>query len=173
MWEEVNVAVKRHHDPPRFCTIPAYEWSPARVTRSTIAPYGDHNIYFEHEGMPMFKAEDSDAHTLPKLYRKLEGLDEPKTQIIPHVGGAISNWDFHHPEFENLGEIFSVHGSFEAFGEIALQKGYTVGFIGAADSHNGQVGGFPPGECTGSLYSWRIDRSLCFRAESRSLVGQL
>ncbi len=149
MWREVNTSVRQHHDPPAFCTIPAYEWSPARTTLSTIEPYGDHNIYYEREGMPLFMAGDPDSNTLPKLYRHLEQIRETGVQVIPHVGGAIGNWDFHHSGLENLGEIFSVHGSFEAFGEIALKRGYTIGFVGAADSHNGQVGGFPPGMAMG------------------------
>jgi hypothetical protein len=150
MWQEVNAAVRRNHDPPRFCTIPAYEWSPARVTISTIEPFGDHNIYYGHEGMPIHLAENPGSNTLPKLHRIMEELQNQTTvQMIPHVGGAVGNWEYHHPGLENLGEIFSVHGGFEAFGEIALMSGYTVGFVGAADSHNGQVGGFPPGNAAG------------------------
>ncbi|UCG16530.1 MAG: DUF3604 domain-containing protein [Phycisphaerales bacterium] len=149
MWREVNAAVQRHHDPPRFCTVPAYEWSPARATLSTTAPYGDHNVYFEKHGARISKAEDADSHTLPKLYRCLDAVRDTRVQVIPHVGGAIGNWDYHHPAFETLAEIYSVHGGFEAFGEIALQKGYTVGFVGASDSHSGQIGGFPPGNVAG------------------------
>jgi hypothetical protein len=66
-------------------------------------------------------------------------------KVIPHVGGAIGNWEIHDPDLESLGEIYSVHGSFEQFGQIALDKGYHIGFVGAADAHNGQIGGFPPG----------------------------
>jgi hypothetical protein len=147
MWEEVNEAVHRNNDPPRFVTIPAYEWSPARVSLSTIEPFGDHNIYYEHEGMPLHMAEHPNSNTLPKIYEIMEALQHQTTvQMIPHVGGAIGNWEYHHPGLENLGEIFSVHGG---FGEIALSHGHTVGFVGAADSHNGQVGGFPPGNALG------------------------
>ncbi len=150
MWEEVNAAVKRNHDPPIFLTVPAYEWSPARVTISTIQPYGDHNVYYEDEDMPIFQAEHELSNTLPKLYDLLKQVREKTAvQTIPHVGGAVGNWEYHDPLLENLCEVFSVHGSFEAFGEIALQKGYTVGFVGAADSHNGQIGGFLPGNADG------------------------
>ena len=38
-----------------------------------------------------------------------------------------------------------MHGSFENFGQLALDKGYHVGFVAASDSHSGQVGGFNPG----------------------------
>ena len=149
MWNRVRDAARRHHDPPRFCTIPAYEWSPARVTRSTIAPFGDHNIFYTEDDMPLFMAEDPESNTLPKLYRKLEKLSREQVQVIPHVGGAISNWDYHHPGLEKICEIFSVHGSFEEFGLSALEKGYLLGFIGASDSHSGQVGGFTPGNVEG------------------------
>lgn len=150
MWDEVNAAVARNDDPPAFITIPAYEWSPARVSLSTIEPYGDHNIYYGEEGMPIHIAEDPDSNTLPELYAIMEEHQHhTAVQMIPHVGGAVGNWEYHHPGLENLGEIFSVHGSFEAFGEIALRNGYTVGFVGAADAHNGQIGGFPPGNVMG------------------------
>jgi len=150
MWEEVNAAVKRNHDPPHFLTVPAYEWSPARVTISTIQPYGDHNVYYEDEGMPIFQSGHEDANTLPELYGLLNDVRKRTTvQTIPHVGGAVGNWEYHDPVLENLCEVYSVHGGFEAFGEIALRRGYTVGFVGAADSHNGQIGGFPPGNADG------------------------
>ncbi len=151
MWREVNAAVKRHHDPPGFCTIPAYEWSPARRTISTIAPYGDHNVYYDRENMPIFKACDPEASTLEKLYQNLGAIQNSIVQVIPHVGGAITNWEYHNPELETLAEIFSVHGGFEEFGKMALQKGYVVGFVGASDSHSGQIGGFPPGNVAGHL----------------------
>ena len=64
---------------------------------------------------------------------------ETMVKLIPHVGGAIKNWEIHHSGFETLGEIYSVHGSFEYFGQIALEKGYRIGFVGAADAHNGRI----------------------------------
>lgn len=149
MWREINAAVSRHHDPRRFCSVPAYEWSPARVTISTIEAFGDHNVYYGRAGMPVFKAEDCGTNTLPGLYGCLEAVENTAVQVISHVGGAIGNWDHHHPLLESVAEIYSVHGSFEAFGEIALQKRYTVGFVAAADSHSGQIGGFPPGSAEG------------------------
>lgn len=149
MWREVNAAVRRHHDPPRFCTVPAYEWSPARVTLSTMAPYGDHNVFYSKAGAPILKAEDHGSHTLPKLYDTLADAQDVGVQVISHVGGAVGNWEYHDSALENLAEIYSVHGSFESFGEIALQRGHTVGFVGAGDSHCGQIGGFPPGAAKG------------------------
>ncbi|MCP4593306.1 MAG: DUF3604 domain-containing protein [bacterium] len=151
MWKAVNTAVRSHHDPPHFCAILAYEWSPARVTLSTIAPYGDHNIFYADGAAPLFGAESPDSHTLTKLYRCLEAAEVPRARVIPHVGGAVGNWDYHNPALESVAEIYSVHGSFEAFGELALQRGYTVGFVAASDSHCGQIGGFPPGNAAGHL----------------------
>jgi hypothetical protein len=99
--------------------------------------------------MPIFKACDPDASTLPKLYQHLKSIKDCDVQVIPHIGGAVSSWEYHDPKLESLAEIFSVHGGFENFGEIALQKGYHIGFVGASDSHSGQVGGFPPGYAGG------------------------
>jgi hypothetical protein len=180
MWREVNAAVKRHNDPPVFCTIPAYEWSPARRTISTIAPYGDHNVYYEHEDMPIFKARDPNANTVSRLYKDLNAITDCVVRVIPHVGGAITNWEYHNPELESLAEIYSVHGGFEEFGKIALQKGYVVGFVGASDSHCGQIGGFPPGNVAGhythggltAAYVPELSRPALFSAfKSRSVYA--
>jgi hypothetical protein len=110
-----------------------------------MAPFGDHNVYLSREDTPIFKAEDFGSHTIPGLYRKLDTVDGARTLVIPHVGGAVSNWDYHDPAFEVAAEIYSVHGSFEAFGELALRRGLVVSFVAGSDSHTGQIGGFPPG----------------------------
>jgi len=146
MWEEVNKAVARFNNPPQFLTLLAYEWSPARITETTKYPYGDHNVfYFQDEGY-IFPTGDRHSNTQMELNRELKKLPlETMVKVIPHVGGAIGNWEIHDPDLVPLGEIYSVHGSFEQFGQIALDKGYHIGFVGAADAHNGQIGGFPPG----------------------------
>ncbi len=146
MWEEVNAAVAHHHAPPHFLTLLAYEWSPARITETTKYPFGDHNVlYFQKHGY-IFPTGAETSNTLRKLYQRLKELPlETLVKVIPHVGGAIGNWEIHDPDLEPLGEIYSVHGSFEDFGQIALDRGYRIGFVGAADAHNGQIGGFPPG----------------------------
>lgn len=149
MWEWNNIASKKYNAPPEFCTIPAYEWSPARETDSMTAPFGDHNVYYGIEGKPIFQACSPESSSLPKLYERLKEVKDCEVQAIPHVGGAVSNWEYLDQGLENLCEIYSVHGSFEEFGKIYLDKRYMVGFVGAADSHNGRIGGFPPGNVPG------------------------
>jgi hypothetical protein len=149
MWEWNNIASKKHNAPPEFCTLPAYEWSPGRETGSTTAPFGDHNVYYEKEGNSIFQAFSQESSSLPKLYERLKEIKDCEVQAIPHVGGAVSNWEYFDQGLENLCEIHSVHGSFEEFGKKYLDMGYMVGFVGAADSHNGRIGGFPPGSVPG------------------------
>ncbi len=146
MWAAVRAAVTKFYDPPNFLAIWAWEWSPNRITRTTQYPYGDHNVfYFQDKGF-IFLSGDERSDSIEKLYMRLKKLPRrTRVVVIPHVGGAIANWEFHDEGLEPLAEIYSVHGSFEQFGQIALDNGYHVGFVGAADSHNGQNGGFPPG----------------------------
>ncbi len=179
MWEEVNKAVARFNNVPHFLTLLAYEWSPARITETTKYPYGDHNVfYFQNKGY-IFPTGNERSNTLQKLYRRLKELPlETMVKVIPHVGGAIGNWEIHDPELEPLGEIYSVHGSFEQFGQIALDKGYRVGFVGAADAHNGQIGGFPPGNSANhfvhggltGIYAKELTRKSLYEAISNRKV---
>ena len=145
MYETNKKAVKRISD-NRFISGWSWEWSPNRTTTTSKYPYGDHNVYFLCDKTNIFPSGELHSQTLPQLYDQLKNhKQKEKIHIIPHVGGAITNWEYHSPYFEKLAEIYSVHGSFENFGQIALDKGYHVGFVAASDSHSGQIGGFSPG----------------------------
>jgi len=138
--------VKQVTNNENFISAWSWEWSPNRTTNTSKYPYGDHNIYFFCDTTNIFPSGASNSQTISQLYNQLSNhKQKEKIHIIPHVGGAISNWEYHNPYFETLAEIYSVHGSFENFGQLALDKGYHVGFVSASDSHSGQVGGFNPG----------------------------
>jgi len=147
MWQKIQASVSLNKDPQHFVTILGWEWSPNRITAMTEYPYGDHNVYYFNEHGAIFPTGENKSNSLPELYQnlRLENSKGNKVFTIPHVGGAISNLEFNDPAVEPLLEIYSVHGSFEEFGQVALDKGYQMGFVGGSDSHNGQVGGFPPG----------------------------
>ncbi len=158
MWRAAQYTSAKFNDPHRFVTFPAWEWSPHRYAISGDHPLGDHNVYFGQEdpARNLLNAGTERFNTLDKLYRGLDTLGE-KAFVIPHVGGNSGQWDTHSDMWQPLAEIYSVHGSFEAYGRLAAGKyGRKVGFIGAADSHNGQGGGFPPSNvvthhCQGGL----------------------
>ena len=138
--------IKQLTNNENFISAWSWEWSPNRTTNTSKYPYGDHNIYFLCDTTNIFPSGSSNSQTISQLYTQLSRhKQKDKIHIIPHVGGAIGNWEYHNPYFETLAEIYSVHGSFENFGQLALDKGYHVGFVAASDSHSGQVGGFNPG----------------------------
>jgi uncharacterized protein DUF3604 len=147
MWQKNQSANSKLNKPSNFITILGWEWSPNRITQTTEYPYGDHNIYYFNKIGLMFPTGDDRYNTISELYQNLRLANSKTNKVftIPHVGGAVANLEFHDLDVEPLVEIYSVHGSFESFGQIALDKGYRMGFVGGSDSHNGQVGGFPPG----------------------------
>jgi hypothetical protein len=51
-----------------------------------------------------------------------------------------ADWSMSDPELERLAEIYSMHGTFEWFGNRYLRNGYEVGFVGASDDHRAQPG---------------------------------
>ncbi|MBK7598280.1 MAG: hypothetical protein IPJ07_07030 [Acidobacteria bacterium] len=81
-----------------------------------------------------------DAPRLPQLYEKLKAIDAvDNVLVIPHAH-QTGNWTYNDAEIERLVEIYSMHGSFEYFGQKFLQRGYRVGLIGASDNHTGHPG---------------------------------
>lgn len=139
-WRHQVEVAERFHNPPRFSTLFAYEWS------GRIPIGGDHNVYFaraidrrgrptQSEQFPLIAPQNLDS-----LYRSLTEANQSDVVVIPHVGGRIGNWNFHRPEVETALEICSVHGHFEWFAQEALQRGYRTAFVGAGDNHHGRPG---------------------------------
>jgi hypothetical protein len=81
-----------------------------------------------------------DAGRLPDLYAGLRREVAAKDElVIPHAHMA-ADWNQSEPEMERLAEIYSMHGTFEWFGNRYLRKGWEVGFVGASDDHRAQPG---------------------------------
>ena len=74
------------------------------------------------------------------LYAGLRREVDPKdVVVIPHAHMA-GDWTKSDAELERLAEIYSMHGTFEWFGNSYLQNGWEVGFVGASDDHRAQPG---------------------------------
>ena len=143
-WRQLNEAAASHHEPGRFVTFPGYEWNGDRTR------FGDHNVIYAEDGLPL-----DDAFELPALYANLR---DRKALALPHHTGYQRNWrgkdwDYFDPDLSPVMEVFSVHGSSEgcntphpmhsnssmsprtsggAF-QDALARGLRIGVIGSND----------------------------------------
>ena len=148
LWETIRLATAKANDPERFVTILGYEW--------TSWLHGHrHVLYFADDG-PVLSSMDPDLQTPDALWNALRG--QPALTFAHHsAGGPVAtNWHYApDPELEPVTEIVSVHGSSEAsdlpgmiykpvFGnflrEILVERGFTLGFVGSGDSHDGHPG---------------------------------
>ena len=147
-YEDICTQVRRYHEPGRFVTFLAYEWS------GNTPAGGDHNVYFLHDDEPMHRSshwqlddwrdETTDRHPIDAVYRQYEGRSD--VLVIPHIGGRRANLAFHSPSLSPFIEISSVHGRFEWFAKDALQRGLEVGFVANSDDHSGRPGAAFPTE---------------------------
>ncbi len=147
LWERIEKANRSFHEPGRFVTLLAYEW--------TSWLYGHrHVLYFSDEGEVLSSLEPR-YESPDLLWDALRG--KPAMTFAHHsAGGPIStSWSYApDPELEPVTEIVSVHGSSEAldspsliynplpgnFVRDVIDHGYRLGFIGSGDSHDGHPG---------------------------------
>jgi hypothetical protein len=147
LWRQIRDATRRFHEPGRFVTLLAYEW--------TSWVHGHrHVLYFDDEG-EIYSSIAPEYESPLQLWKALEGR---RALTVAHhsAGGPIAtNWEIPpDPRFEPVTEIVSVHGSSEApdsptpiyapvagnFVRDALARGYRFGFVGSGDSHDGHPG---------------------------------
>jgi hypothetical protein len=158
LWQEISRETQRFHDPGRFVTLLAYEW--------TNWIYGHrHVLYFTDSG-PLYTSIDPRTETPAQLWAALAG-QEALTVAHHSAGGPIAtDWTFvPDPVLEPVTEVVSVHGSSEAedspgriydpvpgnFVRDALDLGYRFGFVGSGDSHDGHPGNAHLAARTGGL----------------------
>jgi hypothetical protein len=132
---DVQRVTESYNDPPNFVTFKAYEWT---------MPYsqgGHHNVFYRDAGrriIPLYVAPN-----LPELYRLQREVNKPdNVLIIPHCHEP-GDWNFTDTAMERLVEIYSMHGSFEWFGQRYLRQGYHMGLIASSDDHTGHPGNNP------------------------------
>ncbi len=145
-WRLQQEAEADFAEPGRFVPLPGFEWSP------DTGRGGHHNVYFRRYNQPIRRnshaqvADKSDIDTdLPHVLDLYAAYRHRDVLITPHVGGAHADLAYHEPTLEPALEITSTHGTFEWFLEEALERRYTVGFLGGSDSHTGRPGSDRPG----------------------------
>jgi hypothetical protein len=121
-----------------FAAFLGYEWTSGRATG------GHHNVFFRTPDRNRVPVQL--FPTLPDLYRGLREQVKPEdVLIIPHAHQA-ADWTQNDAQLEKVVEIYSMHGSFDWFGNMYLKNGFEVGFVAASDDHRARPGyahGYP------------------------------
>ena len=149
MWEEIREATRRYHQPGRYVTFLAYEWS------GTTDLGGDHNVYtsdpdmplyrcysyFNYDNLRFYRGSQPGAGHVEQLFRLLGArFRNENLMVIPHYGGRRGNPEFHDPRIQRQVEIFSDHRRSEDWASKFLEKGYRMGIMASTDNHSGNAG---------------------------------
>jgi hypothetical protein len=158
-WAITRYTVERFHEPGRFVTLLAWEWTGCDEFKPTgAARRGDRCIYFPADVGEIFPNFDPRYDTPEKLW---EAIAPYGAIAVPHhVAYAREgplygcDWEHHDDRFEPLVEIHSKHGTTESpetmrplwrtqpGGDVqaALARGYRLGFTGGSDTHVSRPG---------------------------------
>ncbi|MBK8313746.1 MAG: DUF3604 domain-containing protein [Acidobacteria bacterium] len=153
-WEEIRRETEKANRSGSFVAYMGYEWT------QTYDKGGHHNVFFKNDKGRYVTFREAPRPNI--LYEKLRAIDQTdNVLIIPHAHEA-GDWNYNDSEMERLVEIFSMHGSFEYFGQRYLKRGYRMGFVGASDDHTGHPGYSPAVIATrnglAAVYSPGLDR---------------
>ncbi len=155
-WHKNLKAIALYHSPPLFVAIPSVEWtaSERKGVEKLGESLGHYNIHYfgeDREAVP-YTARDFGYSDTPDKIWHLLGSKKALT-IVHHPADWDHHhgWDYYHPQFEPVVEIFQdLRGSAEyggcpgstgwrqtpregCFVQDALAKGYKLGFIGGGD----------------------------------------
>ncbi|MBP85638.1 MAG: hypothetical protein CMJ64_02810 [Planctomycetaceae bacterium] len=75
----------------------------------------------------------------------VEAFSDLNVLVNIHVGGRMTNLEWHAPKIEKLCEIHSTHGTSEWFVHDVLNRGYRVGITAGTDGVMGRPGACHPG----------------------------
>jgi hypothetical protein len=133
-WQTLQELTRRSTEQGVIAFL-GYEWTAVRERG------GHHNVFFRDPGSKLVGVRDADR--LTKLYLQLRAQNDPENLlVIPHAHRA-GDWYSNDPELEPLAEIYSMHGSFEWFGNRYLANGFQIGFVAASDDHRAKPGSSP------------------------------
>ena len=158
-WDEIRRETEKANRTGQFVAYMGYEWT------QQFRNGGHHNVFFKTD-----KGNYVTRWEAPKpnqLYEKLRAIDSTdNVLIIPHAHEP-GDWNYNDAEMERLVEIFSMHGSFEYFGQRYLRRGYRMGLVAASDDHTGHPGYSPAIISTrnglAAVYSDKLDRDSIWR----------
>ncbi len=172
-WRVLCELSARFNHAGSFVTFPAYEW--------TNWTYGHKHVLFLRESdARVFGWSQPGSETAVGLWDKLGGLEA--ITLPHHTGGSPipTSWKYHHPGFQPVVELASVHGVSEFVGhprsiggpvesgmvQAALARGYRLGLIGSGDTHDGHPGLGSPGARAGlaGIYARSLTREDIFEA---------
>jgi uncharacterized protein DUF3604 len=158
-WDEIRRETEKANRTGQFVAYMGYEWT------QQFRNGGHHNVFFKTD-----KGNYVTRWEAPKpnqLYEKLRAIDSTdNVLIIPHAHEP-ADWNYNDAEMERLVEIFSMHGSFEYFGQRFLKRGYRMGLVAASDDHTGHPGYSPAIISTrnglAAVYAEKLDRENIWR----------
>ncbi len=160
LFARIQAATRAADDPGRFTTLHGLEW--------THWLYGHRHVLWFDDAPQMISSLEAGSDTPQGLWQTLRERNAKAITVPHHSGGGPvpTDWTIApDPDFEPLVEIVSVHGSSEEprgprsiyaprrghFVRDALARGYTLGFLGSGDSHNGHPGLAHLGQPCGGL----------------------
>lgn len=143
-WDHTRDVTERHHEPNAFVPFLGCEWTALKHLG------GDHNVFYLEDRPELRRASRwfadpdtwPDAPTPPDLYASLQGVE---AMVNLHVGGFMSDLDFHDDRLERLIEIQSTHATSRWFVADALERGYRLAVVGSTDGVTGRPGACVPG----------------------------
>ena len=149
MWEHSKRATNEAHQPGRFVTFQAYEWS------GQASFGGDHNVYFLADDPPCYRTRSYYNYSNLQMYHGPEPqvnhvedlfitlarqFDEKTVFAIPHWGGRHGNPAWHNPRVQRMIEIFSEHQRSEHWATDFLKNRHRLGIMASTDGHYGNPG---------------------------------
>ena len=183
-WWSIQKIADLFHVDDRFVPLYGFEW--------TSADSGHQNVIFGDvaRGAPIFSAFAEGTTDPAGLWQQMEQHpDFPAITIPHHPGSAMvyNDWDYHHPDYSRLVEIFQAcRGNYEALGAFrqysdatkegtfvldGLQRGHRFGFIASSDHGHGAsyVGAFAESLDRASIFE-SLHARRTFAATTRDLL---
>ncbi|MGH3412786.1 MAG: DUF3604 domain-containing protein [Marmoricola sp.] len=168
-WWTIQKIADLLHIPGRFVPFYGFEWTSPDTGHQNVI-YGD-----VRRGAPIFSAFAEGSTTPAGLWQGLAAHpDFPAITIPHHPGSAMvhNDWDYHHPEYSRLVEVFQAcRGNYEGLGAFrqysdatatgtfvvdGLKRGHRFGLIASSDH------GF--GASYVGAYAESLDRASVFEA---------